>query len=510
MSQKKSMFNIKNQIQNKIENIKIYTKNLNKKSIFLSILFIILILSFAISGAVNSMFADKNWVVKINNEYISRKNFENDLHQLQKIYPYQDKNSLKQSLLNRITIEKVVELEAKKHGFEVNDKMIQTIIKNDPKFQSNQSFSSSLFKNFLLQNKISERDYYQKIKTDLLKNIIFTFANDIVTFDRNTAILMIKSQKEMRYFDFYEKNISDIDVFSNPSNEEMAKFYNSNKQNFTIPAKKIITYFTIDDIMQKFPINKNEIEYIHKNNPKIKIDDIKKTLLQQKKQQIANNILNSIQSTSQKEIFENLLISYNIKSKTKTIIINEKSSDAKYLYDTKIGQIGVILDEDENDNHTIALVTKIEYPVQKNFEESIQQIKQEILMEKKNSEANNILKELNNSISTNKQIILKKYKFKNKMGQKALRESFNKTIPAEIIKQIFLGKIGYFSESIKTEDKIFIGFLKNIIPDNNVSEEEIAKMSDQINQSKIMDIYELYYKNLQKKYKIEYNKNYFE
>jgi peptidyl-prolyl cis-trans isomerase D len=211
------------------------------KSFFIKLLVGIIILPFVFWG-MGDVFrgGNQNVVATIESKKISTQEFINHLRQIN-LNEEQIKNLPKTDLVEQILSQyigrKVMALEIEKIGVVVNDNALRNIIKNDKLFFKDNKFSRTEYEKFLIKSGISAPQFEANIvEQEKRRQFLSSLAGGIVIPE---TLIIQEFRKEnqiktIRYIDlekYYAKN--------KPSEEEIKKLYERNKNIFFVEFKSI-------------------------------------------------------------------------------------------------------------------------------------------------------------------------------------------------------------------------------------------------------------------------------
>lgn len=211
------------------------------KSLLVKVLVGIIILPFLFWG-MGDIFrgGNQNIVATIDNEKISTKEFINYVNRLN--LSEQERNNIKKTnLLERIlsdyTGRKIIALEVKSMGINVSDRSLKNIIINDKTFFKNNKFSRTEYEKFLLKSALSAPVFEKNIIEQEKKRQLLSYLSSGVTvpiFLINEEFNKENQIKTIEYINlnnFYKKKILD--------KEKVKKIYKENKDVFVEIFKNI-------------------------------------------------------------------------------------------------------------------------------------------------------------------------------------------------------------------------------------------------------------------------------
>jgi len=487
----------------------------NKLKVFSFILIALLVISFAFSGIITALTRDNSWVLRIGNEYIGKSEFEKELKILKKSDSTFgiDEIEIKRRLLNKMAIEKTIKYELKNFGITIDDDTVIGIVKRNPNFKDDQEFSTKKFKEFLKQNNINEKDYFGFVKNQLSEKIVFQFIDNFITVDKGTAKIIEKSRKEIRNFDLYTLDEEKIKMNIDVNQEDLSNFYNKNRNLFTKPMELNINYITGNDIKNtiKYTPSISDISKMRKMYPNIKESKLKDLMINS---YICQSIENFIKNTSSDSNFNAMIEAYNIKLKSKNIILNKENLKYSNLENANIGDIKIIHKGEKCEDIEIANITTISPQTFLPFDVARKAVETTFLNNKKSQIINEKIQKIQAKENlllpyTSMVKLLQESGFTVKKHLSSNREFNTEKISNNLFTEIFKIHKSQFTKSIQSEKLHQIAFVQDVFENNKSDPEYISKSVKALHDSKIIDLYQLYYMSLQDKYDIDINKVYF-
>ena len=150
------------------------------KTKFAGVLVVIIIIPFVFWGMGGAFSGgNQNNIVKINNENISTKDFQNFLTssniEVEKIKKNIDNNIIEEILAELISI-KILSMEVKDIDLVVTDKVLSKRIKDDKNFlDENNKFSRIKYEKFLLSSNLTAAEFESRLRENELKKNLFKY-----------------------------------------------------------------------------------------------------------------------------------------------------------------------------------------------------------------------------------------------------------------------------------------------------------------------------------------------
>ena len=464
------------------------------KSFFVKLLVGIIILPFVFWG-MGDVFrgGNQNVIASIDSEKISTQDFVAYLNRMN-LNKEQIKDLPKTDLVEQILSEfigrKVMTLEIKKLGIDINDNSLINIIKNDKLFFKNGKFSRTEYEKFLLKSGITATAFESNIKEqESRRQLLSSLAGGIVVPNVLTENEFKKENqiKTIKYIDLEKFHSS-----KKPSEEKIKELYERNKKIF-IEEFKTIEYAEVaplvlvgskdynDSFFKKLDDLENKILDGQSFNDAIKENNLKSTVISKinaNKQDLNKKKIDNLSNNLFKKIY---------------IIKNEKTpeiikADNKYF----LAEIKTI----DRNNKTM------------NDPEVLQALNAQLNFQSKIENNTSILKDISmggfdrskmESFSSENNIELKDYKISDLKQNEIFTEG--------IIKRIFLtkdGDVDLITNSTLTKNFLVLAVntkYKKLEENSNEFEKYEAKARLNL----INKIYKTFDDQLNKKYKVELN-----
>lgn len=139
-----------------------------------------------------------------------------------------------------------------------NEQILASIVSDSTFFNDENKFDVDVYKNFLKNYAITEREYFEQLQTSNGINFLNMsfFTSEFFSDDFINNVSKVVNQN--RVFDYYKIKKSELKVNEVEIEEsEIKKYYNENIKNFIIPEKKKIDYIVVG---KDFDINKKLTE----------------------------------------------------------------------------------------------------------------------------------------------------------------------------------------------------------------------------------------------------------
>lgn len=242
------------------------------------IIVILIAIPFALWG-IHEYFggpADQK-VADVNGQEISKRVFDSQLQDqrryLQSILGdsfdtvYSDENDLKQSVLDSMIQNTLINNESKTAGYRVSDEQLYERIRSVPQFQKDGKFDSETYQQLLAAQRRSAVEFEEQLRVEesnkqFQSSVLFS---SFLPGNSKQQYASLKKQK--RNFD-YLLLTSDTDSVE-VSEQEIDEYYQDNQQSFKSPAKVRLEYLEIlqKDIGDKLEYSEDEILASYNDDP---------------------------------------------------------------------------------------------------------------------------------------------------------------------------------------------------------------------------------------------------
>lgn len=249
------------------------------KSIFIYLIFAIIILVFVFWGMGNMQPSRNNVVASINDETTITLSdysrvYQNQLNIYRNIYKENfteeliEQLNLKEKTIKGMVTSILLINEAEKLNIEVSPEEVLDRIISYPAFQSNGVFNKEVYLRVLQRNRITLGRFEQDIVNDLLAEKI----EQIITLPVNVSDIEVKD-----FFYFSERRINlqyitlNASSFLNSvdiSDEETKDYFNNNLEAFKVPTKIKVGYLRLkpQDFASEVKVSDKEVEEYYNSN----------------------------------------------------------------------------------------------------------------------------------------------------------------------------------------------------------------------------------------------------
>ncbi|MDJ1313010.1 MAG: SurA N-terminal domain-containing protein [Candidatus Midichloria mitochondrii] len=158
--------------------------------------------------------------------------------------------------------------EVRRLGISVGDDAVKyEIINNMPGFMRDGRFDKDLLTDFLKKMNISETFFIEKIREELAQKVLVEVISSGNLLNNTLLEQITQALYSKREIEIYQPNIYHFDVKSGPTDDELQKVLETNKELFTVPEKRAVTFFKFnledaDKVQEK--ISQEELENFYK------------------------------------------------------------------------------------------------------------------------------------------------------------------------------------------------------------------------------------------------------
>jgi len=419
------------------------------KNLFFKIILGVVALSFILFGISGFILEDKNsWVAKVGNNKISYKTFENNLKADRAIILGSSENSpdlqnylesdrFKSDSLGQMIRKIMIEKTSEDFGAKVSQKLIlQKVAENKAFRDENDKFDNEKFKNFLAQKGFNEEKYVKEVANELSANIVIQSLTMSAPIDYDFAIELEKFNQQQRVADIVSINTKNLPTREKITDQEIEKFYNENKQNYTVPELRKVSYIKIStaDFSNKFEIAESEIKSEYENNKEKysspELRDIYHVVFEKKEQaeEFIEKFKTSEDKTKSQQNFVNLAKELAKKS-LKEITLN-KTSQSQLTPELSTPVFQLLTNEisqpiQSSLGYHVVLLNKIYQPSLKPLEQVRKEIFTKINNEKKEKFVEQKINEINDTFLTSNSLsdALKKLNLKSSINSLTIDSS---------------------------------------------------------------------------------------
>ncbi|MFT6077605.1 MAG: peptidyl-prolyl cis-trans isomerase D [Myxococcota bacterium] len=232
---------------------------------------------FGVSGFI--LGGNSAWIAKIGDKTVTYDKFlqkvQNDRQAIYRSNPtseameYLNSEGFKQDVLGRIVTRSLIQgLQKEFQIYPDKTLILREIVKNESMKGADGKFSRALYQNFLRSNGLSEKQHISDLSDEVVGGIVVQSLLNLPESDNNIAEYLQQYRLQTRDVDVLTistKNISDV---SNPNDFELNAYFDKNKNKFSLPEMRKISFisFGLDDLKQEIKISEQEIAAEYEGN----------------------------------------------------------------------------------------------------------------------------------------------------------------------------------------------------------------------------------------------------
>ena len=137
--------------------------------------------------------------------------------------------------------------EAKRLGIYIGDDAVKyEIINNMPGLMRDGRFDKDLLNNFLSKMNISESFFIEKIREELAQKVLIESLSSANLLNNNLLEQITEALYSKVDFILYKPDIYAFEVKEEPTDDQLQEILEANKELFTVPEKRLVTFFTFN------------------------------------------------------------------------------------------------------------------------------------------------------------------------------------------------------------------------------------------------------------------------
>ncbi len=249
-------------------------------NIFFKIILAFIAITFVFFGVSGFLLnGSGSWIAKIGNKTITQAAFLQEMQKnremiLQRnnneeVIKYLDSDQFKSDILGRMVNSVIVSKLSDDLGITVSQKLILQEVAKDPNFQGEEGkFDSNKFKNFLAKNGLNEERYVKILQDEVVASTVLQSLSLVAPVNEKFAVLSAEFKQEKRVADIVKINFKTIGKVAEPSEEELKKFYEENKKNYSAPEVRKVSFiaFSAQDFTKTLTVSDEDIAAEYEKN----------------------------------------------------------------------------------------------------------------------------------------------------------------------------------------------------------------------------------------------------
>lgn len=355
-----------------------------------------------------------------------------------------------QDILYDLINKKLLNIAIKDLGIEVSDKLVASeIVKQKAFLNEDGSFSDEKFRR-LLSNYVAQ--YEEQVRSEIANKIGFhaLFSRPIAL--NHLSNLYYLKQYQKRLINIYSLNVKDVIVNTNPTEQEIENYYNTNSSEFTSPETRLV------GILQ------------------IKIEN------EEKLQEVIDDIENDLSSNIE---FEEIAAKHHLP------LIKEEhlSGPAFELSENEVSELSIL---PNNQGYYLLKLYQIKKPILAKLEEAKPKIVEALKEEATYKEAARQIEEAEKDLLAKQPInnpLIKK-------EEKLISHFDQNDLFASVLMNEEVSGINYQDGAFK------FGIVAEIMPPKH-NQDDLRLVSEIMAEDSIKDLEELYIRHLHHKYKVK-------
>ncbi len=182
-----------------------------------------------------------NSILTINGKSISQGEFAIEFSRIEEQLSQGDQE-LSNDVIERIVKESIVLKElysqsAVKAGLNMDDKKLNSLIRNDPSFYNDDTFDIDLFRGFLSRLGMTPDSFKEYVKSRYLAGDLQTILSKDINFSNDYIRQFIEANNQTRDITFAKVLLTEEAMKENISEEEVSQYYENNKFLYISPLK---------------------------------------------------------------------------------------------------------------------------------------------------------------------------------------------------------------------------------------------------------------------------------
>ncbi|MDC3150689.1 SurA N-terminal domain-containing protein [SAR86 cluster bacterium] len=182
-----------------------------------------------------------NSILTVNGKSISQGEFAIEFGRIEEQLSLGDQdlsNDVIESIVKEsIILKELYSQSAVKVGFNMDDKKLNSLIRNDPSFYNDDSFDIDLFRGFLSRLGMTPDSFKEYVKSRYLAVDLQTILNKDINFSNDYIRQFIEANNQTRDITFAKVLLTEEAMKENITEEEVSQYYENNKFLYISPLK---------------------------------------------------------------------------------------------------------------------------------------------------------------------------------------------------------------------------------------------------------------------------------
>ena len=159
--------------------------------------------------------------------------------------------NLREMAVQKLIQEELFRREASRIGLEISDATLERTLETQTAFQQDGHFNVALYNQILQQNNLEPAVFEAGMRTEIMSNTLRSMITDPIQVSPDEARRQFDRFAEKLSLAYIEFPYTDYTANAHPSDAEVAKFYNQNKQAFAEPDRAKVVFIRYDPSTMK-------------------------------------------------------------------------------------------------------------------------------------------------------------------------------------------------------------------------------------------------------------------
>ena len=201
--------------------------------------------------------------------YIQQRRYFMSMNQGQIDEATLERMGLRQQVLSTMVRQAIEELEADRLGFTVDDAAVVKAITENPAFHENGRFvGSERLSRLLQQQGLNAQDFEKEIRTQLKTDRLRDMVTDGVGVSDEEVAEEFHRRTDLINVEYAFLPTAPLAAAIQPTEEEMKARFESNKERFRLPERRVVSYLLVDPVELRAKVLPTgaEVEAYYRNN----------------------------------------------------------------------------------------------------------------------------------------------------------------------------------------------------------------------------------------------------
>ena len=178
-----------------------------------------------------------NSILTVNGKSISQGEFAIEFGRIEEQLSQGDQDLSESIVKESIVLKELYSQSAVKAGLNMDDKKLNSVIRNDPSFYNDDSFDIDLFRGFLSRLGMTPDSFKEYVKSKYLAVDLQTILSKDINFSNNFIRQFIEANNQTRDITFEKILLADEALKENVTQEEINDYYENNKFLYVSPLE---------------------------------------------------------------------------------------------------------------------------------------------------------------------------------------------------------------------------------------------------------------------------------